>query len=745
MTHQLQTSLPPEYPSTPGPGRSLATVTEERAIHVRTAVETVESSFRDQRSVLGAWESVFASRWHREHLVDLARMSSRAAWGLVSMRVVGRSAGSLEPRASLRDAEAWFLGSLRPPKTLSRLVDSGTDREAVRALEELSYDEALRDLLPYVLDSLGPGSRASVIRDPGTAKTRNARRAAGVFYTPYDVARYIARESLNGLNDARSAYPLILDPACGSGIFLKAALDTAVPSGGGDRRLRFAQECLYGIDLDPLAVEAACFVLLRECLDSTDGQPEVAPWSLWHCLRCNFWVGDALEFRVAPSEARKTVTLKDLRTALARSFRPPAKVTVERTGLHATSRLFSPGRSLGQAFPHLAHGADTVIGNPPYATIGDRKDTAGLLQRFTSLPSQGVSRCNYFPLFVEMMWRLANRRGSSSGMVVPLSIASSRRAQVVALRRALVEAGGRWRFAFFDREPHALFGEEVKTRSAIVFRTQCAAQGRRTLIETGPLRKWTSRQRSELFKNIRFTRLKSVAIVAGIPKVEGSEAAAVFSRVMVRSQRLHQMCRGVHSYLPRETAEAGGRSLVFVAGTAYNFLGVFRPHERLPPQRAPWSANKVLALELGTEEEADRVYAYLGSRIAYWLWHVMEDGFHVTRSFVLNLPLTDAMCNEGQRAELADAGARLWKRVQSQQVVSVNGGRQTVSYRPYGSGDVRDEIDSIVLQALGLPESFGSYLRSFTRSVVVVDEQDSRRDRSTIRSASGGGGEKCPG
>src|SRR5690606_10623571 len=110
--------------------------------------------------------------------------------------------------------------------------------------------------------------------------------------------------------------------------------------------------------------------------------------------------------------------------------------------------------------------------NPPYATIGPRDDSVALEQRFASLLPGNVSRSDYFPLFVEMMWRLARPGSSASGMVVPLSLAYSSRAQMSATRRAIMRSGGRWRFAFFDREPHALFGEEVKTRNTIVLRSE---------------------------------------------------------------------------------------------------------------------------------------------------------------------------------------------------------------------------------------------------------------------------------
>ena len=690
---------------------------------MRAAVQTVRRSFGDLNAVADAWSSVMASRWRRDRPASAKTVADQAAWALVSMRIVGRSLGDLDPYASLRDAESWFLGPIRPPKSLSGLVAAIVDGQAARALERISYGNDLRDLLPYVLESLGPGSRASVKRDSRTRESRRAKKAGGVFYTPSDVAEYIASEALGGLGE-RCVDPLVLDPACGSGVFLKAALESATRRAPGLDRFGFVEGSLYGIDISPLAVEAACFVLLRECLEPKTRRCNTSPWSLWHRIRCNFCVGDALDFTLAPPPRDDTESLAALRKAVDQSYVSPAW----NGGRSPTaSALFPEGVGLGSVFPELATGVDAVIGNPPYAAIGPREDAAALQRRYASLSASRVSQGNYFPVFVELMWRLARRGRSSSGMVVPLSLAYNRRAQMVAVRRGIMNSGGRWRFAFFDREPHALFGEEVKTRSAIAFRLDDAEFGGCTTIETGPLRKWNSRQRSSLFSSIEFTPLPGSLIVAGIPKLAGKEPAGVFAELMRRPTRLHQMCASVQSCQPSETVTNSSKPRVFVAGTAYNFLGVFRPHRSLPTQRAPWSSSNVLALEFAGEDEAARAFAYLGSRVAYWLWHVTEDGFHVSRSFVLNLPLADTICDEIQKKTLADCGVRLWNDVQTQQVLSVNGGRQTISYRPYASDHLRDEIDSLLLEALGVAPSFAEYLQCFTRATATVGGHNKRR------------------
>ena len=691
---------------------------------MRTAVEAVRRSFGNSDSVSAAWADVLASRWRRESHAVSETPVLQAAWGLVSMRIVGRSTGALAASASLHDAEAWFLGRLRSPRRLSDAVPELAGREAVKALEAIGHDDTLRDLLPYVLDAHGPGSRASVLKAPSTRKARHAKRTAGAFYTPSDVAEYIARETIGEFGEG-DELPSILDPACGSGVFLKAALDLAVVRNPDLDRFDFVERSLYGIDVNPLAVEAACFVLLHECLYPDQGRRQAAPWSLWHRIRCNLCAADALTFELAQPRHNGSGALASLRATLDDTYVPPS---CNRPDTEVATTLFSRGTALGSVFPALANGADAVIGNPPYAPIGSRNDAADLENRFVSLHGSNIAGANSFPAFLEMMWELTRPSRNSSGMVVPLSLAYSSREQMVAIRRAIMGSGGRWRFAFFDREPHALFGEEVKVRNAIVFRYKetndtCAA----TMIETGPLHKWTSRQRARLFEMVEFTPLAVNSIAAGIPKLSGAQSVEIFEQLANRTIRLHKMCVSVDSCRPEDIISRNQDDTIFVSGTAYNFLNIFRRHRSLPSCSVPWSTSKVLALRFATEAEAARAFAILSSRVAYWLWHVTGDGFHVTRNFVLGLPFNDQLFNKNQRDTLTRLGDRLWSNVQREQIVSINGGRKTIAYRPHSSEDLRNEIDTLLLNALGVAPSLITHLRVFARKIVAVDEYDEKR------------------
>lgn len=120
-----------------------------------------------------------------------------------------------------------------------------------------------------------PGRRS--VRLAGTGLRR---KASGTFYTPREVTDYVVRRALEPLTTDRSPDAIlelrVLDPAMGSGAFLVAACrflaaayeravvrdrgwmpgDITEDDRAGFRRL-VAQRCLYGVDINPMAVQVA--------------------------------------------------------------------------------------------------------------------------------------------------------------------------------------------------------------------------------------------------------------------------------------------------------------------------------------------------------------------------------------------------------------------------------------------------------------------------------------------------------
>lgn len=87
---------------------------------------------------------------------------------------------------------------------------------------------------------------------------RAVRRALGAYYTPPDIAAWLAQETLGPICRADSPSPcLVLDPACGDGALLAAAGDYLSHA----EALQRASLC--GIDIEPTAIAAADRTLAR--------------------------------------------------------------------------------------------------------------------------------------------------------------------------------------------------------------------------------------------------------------------------------------------------------------------------------------------------------------------------------------------------------------------------------------------------------------------------------------------------
>jgi hypothetical protein len=287
----------------------------------------------------------------------------------------------------------------------------------------------------------------------------------------------------------------------------------------------------------------------------------------------------------------------------------------------------------------------------------------------------------------------------------------------------MMGAGGHWQCAFFDREPHALFGEDVKTRNAIVFHFSRAGE---TNLSVTQLHKWTSRTRHQLFSTLDFIDLGTFDFASGIPKLGSIEEANAFLVLSKKHSAIGNLATRIYTCLPIEAHKRQQTPRLFVASTAYNFLNVFRPFNTVS-EDYPFSENKVHCFEFASDDDAWLAFAILSSRLAFWLWHTIGDGFHVGAKFLKQLPFDRDSCDSKTQTKLERLGHELWHLLENHRIVSVNRGRQTIAFRPLACVGERDEIDRLLVHASRLPGHFSDMLRSFVERTVVVDRTDNRR------------------
>ena len=247
--------------------------------------------FAEARGLVPMWHPVYRDRYSIEAIVEtlLAGKRYRGTWRAIlaisRLAHAGCAAGELKVTA--------FNGRLFSPAnsaTFDRtpvaddvlgeaLMAVGTTRMPARGRTRLSYSdldvEQLGAVYERVLEYEPTGTRDVALR-----RTRERRQSSGTFYTPRTVVAFLVRRTLDPLVRGRSSSEIldvrVLDPAMGSGAFLVGAcrylawaVEEALIREGRwhpgditavDRasiRREVAQRCLYGVDLNPMAVQLA--------------------------------------------------------------------------------------------------------------------------------------------------------------------------------------------------------------------------------------------------------------------------------------------------------------------------------------------------------------------------------------------------------------------------------------------------------------------------------------------------------
>jgi len=236
------------------------------------------------------------------------------------------------------------------------------------------------------------------------------RKAGGVYYTPKYIVDYIVKNTVGRVIEGKTPKQIekirILDPACGSGSFLIGAFQylidyhvrylTAHPkeahihplfpdlirdANGGDRlsvrlKARILRHNLFGVDIDPQAVEITMMSLYLKALEGEKSQLPPKQ-SLLPELKYNIICGNSLigpdiydQGTLFADEERDRINafdwyadhgVRELAPAFEGGGKPPhSKPAV-------IDRRYSTAPTIGDIM--RAGGFDCVIANPPYIRI----------------------------------------------------------------------------------------------------------------------------------------------------------------------------------------------------------------------------------------------------------------------------------------------------------------------------------------------------------------------------------------
>lgn len=545
---------------------------------------------------------------------------------------------------SAGEALAWFLGSAATPAAgLSGIRWSATP------------DQRVVSLLPYVLDPFGLTTRRGVLSGRACRLERDSRKRIGTFYTPGDVARALVREVVT--RETR----LVLDPACGAGVFLRAAFTELCRELPPD----LAISGLWGADIDSAAVDACALVLTHDWIARQPLLKDELPVHRFDCIRGQMVAGDALE--------------------MFGGFDQPCLFSEDPSG--------SPSL-LPRVF-------DAVLVNPPFAAAGPR--SPHVVRAYASLSASRVpSRVNMMWPFWELAARAVALDGRV-GIVLPLS-AAYLDGDVARATRAETLATGRWKVRFFDRTPDALFGDDVKQRVMLAVRLE----GPGGTLRTSGLERWSADQRAAVLSN---------RAIAEVEVPTGSGILLKIGTTVERRAVDHLRSLGGNlgdsaaaKRLAAGSELSGDPAALAVAPTAYNWIGGYR--DTVVAARARrHAAGKLPELTFSSDEVADAAYGILVSNVFLWWWRATGDLFHVPLACLVSAPFPVGECGGEQLRALAAAGRACWRAALSRPVSATNRGVETLAFRPAEGCPALASLDQAVADAFSLPAEFVRFVR----------------------------------
>ena len=279
------------------------------------------------------------------------------------------------------------------------------------------------------------------------------KKAGGVFYTPKYIVDYIVEETvgrlLEGRTPAQADRLRIIDPACGSGSFLIQAYQRLLDgyrdryvAGGPEKRTKGRRPVLYqaaagewrlttaerkrillnniyGVDIDPQAVEVTKLSLLLKVLEGESGETLTSSLKLFHeralpdlsgNIRCgNSLIGpdfyDGAQLTLLGDEDQYRINCFDWEKEFPEIFKMSAP---------------SPSTGEGSGGGEPRGGFDAVIGNPPYIRIQTMREWAPLEVEFYKRAFAAAGKGNYdiYVVFVEKGLGLLNAKGRL-GFILP--------------------------------------------------------------------------------------------------------------------------------------------------------------------------------------------------------------------------------------------------------------------------------------------------------------------------------------
>jgi hypothetical protein len=566
------------------------------------------------------------------------------------------------------------------PDVLGRLCERHARRRQTGTYytaDDVSEYIARSTVVPFLLDAAAvrcprapdryafePGRRAGAVGDVNDLITHNldVRRFAA------DVIAAAGPALLRAIWAALRQVA-VLDPTCGSGAFLLAALAVLEP--------------LYLACLDRMEALRRKGADFAATLETVNNYPSRRFFVRQSVLVNNLYGVDLRE--EAAEACRLRLLLKLAAEARAGTdvgslSRAAANVRVG----DALAATFDWRREFPEVM--VRGGFDVIVGNPPYVETAERGE---------DYRAYATRRCgNLYALVVERSFALLRPQGRA-GMIVPHSaFCTDRMAPLMRL------FGGRTTWvSTYDIRPSKLFAG-VDQRLAIFL----TAPSERPQTFGTRYHRWHDSERAALFRTLRYADVSGVEYPNALAKM-GCETEL---RLWQKLRRREPLVAGL-----------GGRATVYYHNAPRYWVRAmtFAPYFRNDRDGEKLSA-QVKRLPVRDRVDAGAVAAALNGSLFYWWFVAFSDSRHLNRREIDRFPLGLAEMSDGARRELGALCARLmddYRRhaVRKECRYKTTGRVVYDEYYPRHSKGIIDDIDRVLARHFGLDEQELDFVITF--------------------------------
>ncbi len=372
--------------------------------------------------------------------------------------------------ATFRELDRRFNGYLFKPHFSDELeVDGSVLADFVRTLYPAEGPWDFKEIGVDILGTVYERFLGDVVtvagKSVGITRKPAVRHKGGVYYTPRfivdSIIRRVVGPRLSGRTPAEVLEVRILDPACGSGSFLTAALQylfdyclsvvqkdpslakAAVPALSADFgtktrkkkseiafqdrqgrwhlapdfRAALLIHCIHGVDIDQQAVEVTVMSLYVKMLDSELPENWATLWvekqllpSLDNNVRCGNSLIDEQSYDAFVSHRHRTL------------FKEDDDVAFRMNRFDWTSQTRGFGRLLDSTSQRRTGrtGFDCIVGNPPYIRVQELRKWASEESEFYKWKYESAHRGSFdiYMIFVERCLSLL-AKGGLLGFIMP--------------------------------------------------------------------------------------------------------------------------------------------------------------------------------------------------------------------------------------------------------------------------------------------------------------------------------------